>query len=256
MNELTVGNARITYRTEGSGPPLVLVHGVGPGSAMWDGVLDRLTGRNTVHLPDLSGSDTAVDDGSPLTIEALAEQVIAVLDVAGPADVFGFSLGAPTAAAVAALRPDLVRRLIVAGGFAHADDVYLQEMVRTWLSIADSPEGFERFGTLLSLSRPFLNETGIDAVDGLHGFMHPTDGRLRQLDLVRRVDVRPLLPSIEARTLVIGFTRDTTVPVENHRELSRSIKGSEYAELDAGHAATVERPDEFLKLVHDFLDRP
>ncbi|TYB49236.1 alpha/beta fold hydrolase [Actinomadura chibensis] len=258
MAEITVGKARISYRTEGSGPPVVLVHGVGPGSLMWDGILDRLTGRNTVHLPDLSGSDSASDDGAPLTVETLAGQVAAVIEDAGtgPADVVGFSLGAPTAAAVAALRPDLVRRLVVAAGWAHADDVYIQQLMALWLSIADSPEGFGRLGTVTSFARPHLNEIGNEAAEQSHGFMQPNDRRLRQLDLVRRVDVRSLLSRIEAPTLAIGCTRDLTIPVENHRELSKLIAGSEYAELDTGHVAMFERPDEFVKLVQDFLARP
>lgn len=258
MTELTVGNARIAYRTEGSGPPVVLVHGAGPGSVMWDGILHRFTDRYTVHLPDLSGGDVAEDDGSPLTIETLAEQVTAVIEHAGsgPVDLVGFSLGAPTAAAVAALRPDLVRRLVAAVGLAHADDVYVQQMMSTWLSLATVPDGFARFGTLTSYSRQYLNQIGNEAAEGFHGFMQPVDGRLRQIDLVRRVDVRALLPRIEAPTLVIGASGDQTIPVENHRELSETIAGSEYAELDTGHVALIEQPDEFMKLILDFLARP
>ncbi|GAA4238937.1 alpha/beta fold hydrolase [Actinomadura meridiana] len=258
MTTLTVGNARISYRTEGSGPALVLVHGVGPGSLMWDTILDDLAARNTAHLPDLSGSDSAEDDGAPLTVETLAEQVIAVIEHAGagPADVVGFSLGAPTAAAVAARRPDLVRRLVTVAGFAHAEDEYVQQLMTTWLNLTASPEGFGRLGTMTSFSRRFLNEIGHEATEQMHGFMRPVPGRLRQLDLLLRLDVRDLLPRITAPTLVIGCTEDLTIPVENHRELAGAIAGSEYVELDSGHVVMGERPTEFLKLVHDFLARP
>ncbi|MEU8798103.1 alpha/beta hydrolase [Spirillospora sp. NPDC048819] len=258
MTKLTVGNARIAYRTTGSGPAVVLVHGVGPGSVMWDEPAGRLAGRNTVILPDLAGSDPAGDDGSPLTVEALAAQVIAVIEDSGAAsaDVVGFSLGAPIAAAVAALRPDLVRRLVPVAGLAHGGDVYVRQLIALWLSLSGNPAGFGRLGTLTAYSRAFLNEVGDDGAEQFHGFMRPTDGRLRQLDLVRRLDIRELLPKIEAPTLVVGCTRDQTIPVENHRELFAGIAGSEYIELDTGHVAMMERPDEFEKLVRDFLDRP
>jgi pimeloyl-ACP methyl ester carboxylesterase len=258
MTKLTVGNARISYRTEGSGSPLVLVHGVGPGSLMWDEILDDFAARHTVHLPDLSGSDSAEDDGAPLTVETLAEEVIAVIEHAGagPADVVGFSLGAPTAAAVAALRPDLVRRLVPVAGFAHGGDEYVRQLVTAWLAVAGSPEGFGRLGVPTSFSRRFLNEIGHDAAERMNGFMRPTPARLRQLDLLLRLDVRDLLPRITAPTLGIGCTEDLTIPVENHRELTAAIPGSEYTELDSGHVVMGERPAEFLKLVRDFLDRP
>ncbi|MEU5988253.1 alpha/beta hydrolase [Spirillospora sp. NPDC047418] len=258
MTNLTVGNTRIGYRTQGSGPALVLVHGVGPGAGMWDALADRFTDRNTVILPDLAGSDTAEDDGSPLTIEALAAQVIAVIEDAGgaPADLVGFSMGAPTAAAAAALRPDLVRRLVPVAGLAHSGDEYLRQLVDAWLSLTASPEGFGRLGTLAAYSPPFLASVGHETVEQLHGFMRPTGARLRQLDLLRRLDIRGLLPKIEAPTLVIGCAQDRTVPVGNHRELAAGIAGSEYIELDSGHVVPMERPDEFVKLIRDFLDRP
>ncbi|KAB2381031.1 alpha/beta fold hydrolase [Actinomadura montaniterrae] len=258
MTTLTVGNARVPYRTEGSGPALVLVHGAGPGSVMWDGLLDRFTGDRTVILPDLSGSDPAEDDGAPLTIETLGAQVNAVIEdaVGGPADVVGFSLGAPTVAAAAALRPDLVRRLVPVAGLTHAGDEYVRQYMTTWLELAGTPDGFGRFATLTAYSRPFLNQIGPGGVEEMRTFMRPTEGLLRQIDLVRRLDIRELLPRITAPTLVIGATRDQTIPVENHRELFAAIAGSEYAELDTGHVAMAERPDEFAKLVRDFLGRP
>lgn len=258
MTKLTVGNAQITYRTAGSGPALILVHGVGPGSVMWDEPAGRLSTRNSVVLPDLAGSDAAADDGAPLTVEALAAQLIAVIEDSGgaPADVLGFSLGAPVAVAAAALRPDLVRRLIPVAGLAHGGDVYVRQLIAAWLSLTDNPEGFGRLGTLTSFSPAFLNQIGDDGADQFHGFLRPTDDRLRQLDLVRRLDIRDLLPRVEAPTLVIGCAQDRTIPVENHREVRDGIAGAEYAELDTGHVALMERPDEFEGLVRDFLDRP
>ncbi|WP_242908558.1 alpha/beta fold hydrolase [Actinomadura terrae] len=258
MTTLTVGNARITYRTEGSGPALVLVHGAGPGSIMWDALIDRFADRYTVILPDLAGSDPAEDDGAPLTIEALAAQVIAVIEDSGaaPVDLLGFSLGAPTVAAAAALRPDLVRRLVPVAGLTHVDDEYVRQMMTTWLLLGDNAEAFGRYATLLAYSGRFLNEIGHDAVEEATTFMRPTDGLLRQVDLVLRLDIRSLLPRIESPTLVIGCTRDATIPVENHRALSSAITGSEYAELDTGHVAMAELTDDFVKLVRDFLARP
>ena len=258
MTKLTVGNAHITYRTEGSGPAVVLVHGVGPGSAMWDGWSGALAADHTVILPDLAGSDPAEDDGAPLTIEALAAQVNAVIEHsgAGRADVVGFSLGAPTASAAAALRPDLVRRLVPVAGLSHLGDEYVRQLITAWLDLAGDPVAFGRLGTLTSFSPRFLNAIGHEGAEQLHGFMRPTDARLRQLDLVQRLDVRDLLPRIEAPTLAIGCTLDQLIPVENHREFARAIPGAEYAELETGHVTMMERPDDFTKLVRDFLDRP
>lgn len=63
----------------------------------------------------------------------------------------------------------------------------------------------------------------------MHAAEHLTvESPLRQIDLNLRLDVRDLLPKIQARTLVIGCGRDLTVPVENSRELHAAITGSEF----------------------------
>ncbi|WP_228645775.1 alpha/beta fold hydrolase [Microtetraspora sp. AC03309] len=47
-----------------------------------------------------------------------------------------------------------------------------------------------------------------------------------------------------------------TVPVENSRELHAAIAGSEYAEIDSGHVVLMERPEEWVRLVAEFVLRP
>ncbi|MBV6698868.1 alpha/beta fold hydrolase [Kitasatospora aureofaciens] len=257
MPTITVGTARIPYRVVGDGPDtLVLVHGTGPGSAMWDGLLNSFTDRYTVLLPDLSGSEAAEDDGAELTLETLAAQVNAVIDDAGrgPADVVGFSLGAVVATAAAALRPDQVRRLVATAGWISAEqDEYLRVSLATWLSLADNPAAFGRYATLTAFSRGFLNRIGRAAVDANTAYMQPTSGTLRHIALDLGLDLGALLPRVQAPTLVIGCTQDATVPVENTRRLHAALPGSAYAEFDTGHIVLAEETEAFTRTVRDFL---
>ncbi|MCP2324013.1 pimeloyl-ACP methyl ester carboxylesterase [Hamadaea flava] len=255
MIEITVGSARVPYRTTGQGRPLVLVHGTNRGGASWDGVADAFADRCTVVLPNLSGSDLARDDGRDLTGEQLADQVAAVIaDVgAGPADVVGHSMGAVVVATLAATRPDLVRTAVLAAGFAGQGDEYFRNVLTVWRDLAGVPDTFARYAMLQAFSREYLNSLDRAAVDELAGGYQPNANRLRQLDLDLRLDVRQLLPRIQAPTLVIGGSRDTLVPVEHSRELAAGIPGAAYAELDCGHLMATERPAEFVKLVRDFI---
>ncbi|MGC0418144.1 alpha/beta fold hydrolase [Embleya sp. AB8] len=255
MTELVVGNARIHYRAEGDGPALVLVHGGGPGSVIWDAISGRFADRHTVLVPDLAGSEQATDGGGDLTLDALAEQLAAVIEHSGaaPVDVLGFSLGAAASAALAATRPELVRRLILVAGWTHPGDEYFRNSMAVWLSLAGDAEAFGRYAAVLAHSRRHLNNIGREAVEQATGFMRPTTGILRQLDLARRVDLRDLLPDIQAETLVIGCAHDALIPVQNARELHAAIAGSAYAELDSGHVFRAEQPEEFVRLVGDFL---
>ncbi|MFG3104512.1 alpha/beta fold hydrolase [Streptomyces sp. NPDC048182] len=254
---LRVGQATVRYRTYGSGPGLVLVHGTGSGSVTWEGLVDRFADRYTVVLPDLSGSDPVRDDGAPLTVEVLTEQLAAVIAHTGlgPVDVVGHSLGAIVALSLAATRPGLVRRLVPIAGFGRGDDAYLRATWEQYLALADRPAEFARFAMLTAFGRTYLRGLGKRAVDELARDFLPTRGRIRQFEAVRRADVHGLLARIEAPTLVIGCTEDHLVPAENVRQVHAALPGSEYAELVCGHVARVERPDELAALVRGFLDR-
>lgn len=255
---VNVADARVHYERTGSGPVLVLVHGTGSGGAAvnWGQTLPRFTAGHTVITPDLSGTDRTTDDGGPLTVEGLAAQVIAVIEDAdaGPVDLLGFSMGAPVSAAVAALRPDLVRRLILVAGWAHTEgDEYLRNLFTLWKRIGVSdPASFGRSVTMTGFSRGFLTAIGREQVELLIPNLPATPGTLRHVDLDTRVDIRDLLPLVRAETLVIGAAQDLTVPVENSRALHAAIAHSTYAEIDAGHVAFFEKEDEFVKLVEEF----
>ncbi|PKV89392.1 alpha/beta fold hydrolase [Streptomyces sp. TLI_146] len=259
---VTVADARVHYERTGSGPALVLVHGTGSGGAAinWGQTAPRFTADHTVITPDLSGTERTTDGGAPLTVEGLAAQVVAVIEDAavGPVDLLGFSLGAPVCAAVAALRPDLVRRLILVAGWAHTDgDEYLRNLFTLWGQLGTSdPAAFGRAVAMTGFSRGFLNAIGREQVELLIPNMPPTPGTLRHVDLDSRIDIRHLLPRIQARTLVIGCAQDITVPVENSRALHTAIAGSAYAEIDAGHVAFFEKENEFVELVRDFTLAP
>ncbi|GAA1958318.1 alpha/beta hydrolase [Catenulispora subtropica] len=253
---VTVDGARIPYRMVGRGPVLVLIHGTGPGSVMWDDTIERYAERHTVLLPDLSGSVPAEDDGGPLTVERLAGQVAAVIEDAGRglADVLGFSMGATVGLGLAALRPDLVRRLVPVAGWPDVEDEYLRNLLIVWARLAGDPEAFGRFAMITAFSPGFLDRIGREAVEASAGFMQPLPGTLRHIAYDAGLDLKPLLPRITAPTLVIGCTADATVPVANARRLHALIPHSSYREFDSGHVVLAERAEEFLQTVLEFFE--
>ncbi|WP_019547157.1 alpha/beta fold hydrolase [Streptomyces sulphureus] len=258
MPYCNAANTRVHYRVAGEGAPVALVHGVVfDAEGTWGGLVDSFTDKHTVILPDYAGTAKAEDDGGELTVEALTEQVVAAIEAAaqGPVDLVGFSLGAVVSASVAATRPDLVRRLVLAAGWARPDDEYLRNLMTLWAGLEDDAS-FGRLGTLTAFSRGFLNTVGREQVEAIIAGGERTEGGARQVDLARRADIRELLPRVEAETLVIGCAQDATIPVELTRELHTAIQGSTYQELDCGHVAVIEKGPEFVKLVQEFIERP
>ncbi len=99
----------------GAGTPILLLHGVPETSSCWRDLGPRLvTGRRAL-APDLPGLGGSSYPG-PYDVPSLVRQLAALLDgeVGGPCDVVGHDWGGILALGLAALRPDLVRRLVVA----------------------------------------------------------------------------------------------------------------------------------------------
>lgn len=102
----------LAFRREGSGPPVVLLHGIPGCAASWDGVVARLANHAAVIVPDLlgfGGSDRP-RGFERLRAEAQAAAVGALIAELGlgAVTVVGHDFGGPVALSLAARRPDAV----------------------------------------------------------------------------------------------------------------------------------------------------
>ncbi|MBL1076766.1 alpha/beta hydrolase [Nocardia sp. 2] len=261
MPHTSTRGTRVHYEADGQGPGLVLVHGTGgDAEKVFGNVFGHFTDSRTVVRPNVSGSGATTDDGSDLTVDLIADQVVAATEAAvdGPVDLLGFSLGAVAAAAVAATRPDLVRSLILVGGWAHSTGPRDQYYFRTWATLLDTDrELFKRFSALTGFSAAALDRFGHEGLAYSLADEWPPAGIGRQIDLGRRVDLRPLLPKITAPTLVIGFADDAMIPIEGSRDLHAAIAGSRLVEVPGeGHMDWFADPSGLIELTRDFIATP
>lgn len=258
MSHTTVDSATVHYRTEGQGPGLLLVHGTGAtGDANYGHLLQEFTEHHTVILPDYAGSGGTTDDGRPLTLEQLADQVLGAADAATdePVDVVGFSLGALVAVMAAARRPERVRRLVLVSGWARNDDLRKRLGFTLWRRLADlDPELYSHYISLLLFTPGFLANLDQATFDEAVGGAAVNEGTLRQIELGLEADIRELLPKISVPTLVVGCRHDQLVPVEHSRELHDAIPGSTYLEIESGHLVPAEAPDKLVDAIRTFLN--
>jgi pimeloyl-ACP methyl ester carboxylesterase len=249
----------VGYYVDGQaqGPELVLLHGgTGHPETSFASLIEHFTPNRTVMVPGYSGSSlTPLPDGE-LHIDLLADQVLGVVEAAaqGPVDLFGISTGAVVAAAAAGKRPDLVRRMVVLGGFVHYRQPWQRLLVRTWLRLAELDANAFAEYTLLHV----LSDTCVDSMSAverlqLRGGLMPSEGMVALIELVSRVDISDYVGNIKSPTLVVGMKQDQLVPVRYARQFRDAIPGSEYVEIDSGHAAAIEKPAELLKVVEEFL---
>src|SRR5215831_1307300 len=114
MAYASLNGLELYYETHGSGRPLVLLHGgVMTIDLNFGPLLAPLAAGRQVIAVELQGHGHTADTDRPMTVDALAGDVLALLDQLGiaEADLFGFSLGGLVACAIAARMPDRVGRL-------------------------------------------------------------------------------------------------------------------------------------------------
>ncbi|WP_324194454.1 alpha/beta fold hydrolase [Nocardia blacklockiae] len=211
--------------------------------------------RRTVVTPDYSGSGETAEPNVPLTLDILVGQVITVAEVAttGPVDMLGFSLGAVVAAAVAARRPELIRRLVLVAGWPSSNDPRLRLGLRAWAdSLAAGPDLASAVAPLLAFSPAFLSSLGPNGLAELRS-APPEPGTPGQIAVDLEIDLRAELPRITAPTLVIGCAQDNLIPVRHARDLHAAIPASRYTEIDSGHVIFFEKPVELVSAVQEFL---
>jgi pimeloyl-ACP methyl ester carboxylesterase len=115
-SDVDTGGARLhVRRLESSGPPLLLLHGLGVSGAVWQSFGRRLTPAWSPIAPDLRGhgaSEQTADGYAPEDYAADLAQLIPLLGVER-APVIGHSLGALVALALALAAPDRVAALVL-----------------------------------------------------------------------------------------------------------------------------------------------
>src|ERR687896_1446266 len=113
--EIDLHGHQVVYRIAGSGPPVVLVHGMVNSSRHWQAVAQRLADRYTVVAPDLIGhgdSATPRGDYSLGAHAAVIRDLLTAIDVGG-ATIVGHSLGGGVAMQFFWQFPQLVERLVL-----------------------------------------------------------------------------------------------------------------------------------------------
>ncbi|MGW6120651.1 alpha/beta fold hydrolase [Nocardia sp. NPDC055165] len=239
----------------GSGPGIVLAHGAGGGiESNFGTVIPALADGHTVVASDYPGDDT------PLDLDDLADALVSAAVDAGVETftIIGFSLGTAVAVRAAVRHPDRVTGLLLTAGLA-APDNRAQLIVRFWQDLLDrgDHESFARLVVLTGFSTGFVNTLPVAAIDDIvrQTAASIPGGTRQQAALVESVDTTPDLAAVAVPTLVVATTADLLVDPANSRALAAAIPGADYTEIEAGHVVMVERPDEWRKLLTEFLDR-
>lgn len=254
------------YDRAGSGPPVILLQGVGHAGRSWRPQVEALAARFTVLTVDNRGvGRSSLADPRALTIEMLADDALAVLDAEGVdrAHVAGHSMGGAMAVALALQAPSRVRSLALLCTFHRGRDATAVTPTMLWLGIRSS------IGTAAMRRRAFVqmilpssylgtrDRREVEAeLTKLFGFDLAARRPIvmTQLRALARFDATDRLGLIGAPTLVISGAEDLIARPASGRALASAVPGARFVEVPgAGHAATIQKADVLNALLVEHL---
>jgi 3-oxoadipate enol-lactonase len=256
MRTVIVNGTRLACLDEGTGPPMLLVHGLGGSHDDWRLQRAEFAKQHRLVVPDLRGFG-ASERREPFTIKQHARDMIALLAALGIArvHVIGLSMGGAVAIEMALLAPQLVASLVLANtapAFTLSD---WQRRRMAWLRI---------------LLAAFLGVGVVARVFGRKMFPARGQGRLRRrliqrasrtsrwvylasLRSLTRWNAASRLSAIRAPTLVLGAEHDLTTIREKER-WTALIAGARLVEIPGSHHhSELDSPARFNREVLDFV---
>lgn len=265
-----VQGARIRYRAEGSGPIVVLIHGIGASLEIWDWTFPALRDRFTAvafDYPGFGASDPLPWAYSP---EGAAATVTAFLDAMGirAAFIIGSSLGGAIATMTAGLAPERVEglMLVAPGGFGRGLNLLMRLQTSPWLG--DGLVALAGRFPRLALREVFADRRRIpdELVEVTRRNARRPVANQSYLKALRRaatlLGIRPEMVAavrsaarrIIAPTLIVWGDRDRIIPPDQATVAAHSIRGSRLHMMTGlGHIPFVEAPEVFNTAAMAFL---
>jgi pimeloyl-ACP methyl ester carboxylesterase len=266
-----VGGTPIRYGQMGSGPPTLLIHGLLGGSFCWRFILPALAESSTVYAVDLPGLAAADAIGINSSMSHQAERLLELIRIEGWRDltIIGSSLGGAIA-------------MLLAGDDRIADRIRAMVLCAPVNPWSQTGQGRIRFlsttigGLLLRMALPFSSpchgvairrmygdpsRVPVDAVDGYRESVLRRGRALNLLSVLRNWNhnveaVREAIPRIKVPTLLVWGDRDQAVDPASAWDLQKNLAQARLATIaGAGHLPFEETPDEFVRVVGEFLQK-
>lgn len=256
--DVTIYGQKIHYVEAGSGPNLILLHGLGGSSQAWGYNIGPLAEKYHVFVPDQIGfgkSDKPLVNYRIRTYVDFLDQFCKQLNITRPILV-GNSMGGWISAIYAATYPDRVDKLVLvdAAGYAPSKDFD----TRAFYGL--NPTTREEMKVLVAkvfYNKAFLSDAAIDqsmtarlgAGDG-YTIKSITESIIRGEDFLDDV-----VKSIKTPTLLVWGRQDGLVPLTDGERFHKDIAGSTLVVIDqCGHVPNLEKPGEFNAAVLKFLN--
>jgi pimeloyl-ACP methyl ester carboxylesterase len=258
MPTTKVNGLDVAYERAGSGPPLVLLHGIGSNKRSWRYQLAQLSDEFTVVAWDAPGFGGSSDPPAGTTMDDQAAYLDGLLDNLGfdQAHICGLSWGGLLAQVYYRHYPQRVQSLVLAdtfsGGRSRSEEARQQNLqMRLRMAEEDPIEmSRKRAPALLSPNAPAQL---VDEVASIAAERHAEGYRIAAI-ASSEADTRDVHPTIRVPTLVIWGEFDGVTSREEAELMRDHIPDAQLVVIQgAGHVSNQEQPAQFNDAVRTFL---
>jgi pimeloyl-ACP methyl ester carboxylesterase len=271
--EINLHGHRMTYRTGGSGPLLVLIHGITNSSASWEPVLPLLERHFTVLAPDLLGHGDSAKPRGDYSLGAYASLTRDLMLALGHdrGTFVGHSLGGGIAMQMGYQFPERIERLVLvsSGGLGRQVSLFLRAVAlpgagltlpivgsRALVNASEKVGGWlGRLGLGIGADLTAYAEgmASLADIEARSAFVHTSRGLI---DLGgQRIDARDkLYLSAGVPTLIVWGDRDPVIPARHGIRAHEAMPGSRLEIVaGAGHFPHHHDPEWFATAVQRFV---
>ena len=263
-NSIQTGAFKTNYHDVGSGFPVMLLHGSGPGVSAWANwrlVMPELSKTRRVLAPDLSGFGyTERIPGEVYSMDNWVKQAIDFMDAMGieQTDLVGNSFGGALAIGLAVNYPNRFRKIILMGSMGVSFPI-TDGLDAVW-GYQPSFENMKKMLDLFVDNKKYANDelaqlryqASIEpGFQESFGRMFPAP-RQRSVDMMAKYEAQ--IPSIKQPTLIVHGREDQVIPVDNAYKLINLIDNAQlHIYGHCGHWTQIEKNVYFARLIDLFL---
>ncbi|VDC22614.1 3-oxoadipate enol-lactonase [Pseudogemmobacter humi] len=254
MPALSLPWGAMHYRIDGpeNGPTVIFANSLGTDLHLWDDIVARLPGIRAVRF-DKRGHGLS-DLGGAVTVEGYAEDAAALIGAAGGAPVVfvGLSIGGMIGQALASMRPDLLRGLVL------SNTAPKMGTAEAWAARIDTI----RKGGIEAIADPVMERwfapafcNGPDLAPWRNMLIRsPLDGYVAACEALAGADLTANTATLRLPVLVIGGEDDGASPPDLVKAMAALIPGARLHILpQTGHIPPVEASDEMAALLQGFI---
>ncbi len=258
MDMIEIDDVTLHYRLDGDpdGAPVVFANSLGTDFRLWDKILPHLPEGLRILRYDKRGHGLSSCPTGDYEMDDLvddAAQLLQALDIRDCLFV-GLSIGGIIAQGLAARYPELVRAMVISNTAAKIGTTEMwQERIA-----ALRANGIEAIADNI-MERWFARKFHAESPAELLGWRNmltrtPLAGYIGCSAAIAATDFTDGTTTLTLPTLAIAGTEDGSTPPEVVRATADMIGGARYAQIDdAGHVPCIEQPDEYARLLNEFI---